>query len=117
MRPTFQETLRRLAIADRRLVAELLVDDPAATDRSDLDARSLTIARVAALVAHGGSAQTFRSTIGDALEADVTPDEIVGVVLATAPVLGITTIVDVASKVALALDYDVDGALEALEPP
>lgn len=116
MRPTYKEILRRLAIDDRRFVAELFLEGPAASDPSGLDARSGSIGRVAALVAHGGSVQTFRWTIGDALDADVTPDEIVGLVLAIAPVIGVATIVDVAPKVALALDYDLDGALEALGP-
>jgi alkylhydroperoxidase/carboxymuconolactone decarboxylase family protein YurZ len=81
-----------------------------------LDDKSKSLARVAALLAHDGSAQTFRWTVGDALDAGWTPDEIVRVLLAIAPLIGMATIVNTAPKVALALDYDLDSALHSLEP-
>ena len=58
----------------------------------------------------------FRWTIGDALELGVTPDEIVGLMLAIAPIVGAARIVNTAPKVALALDYDMDEALESPGP-
>ena len=116
MGSSYQDILRRLVVEDRRFVAELFSGEQATIDTCGLDVRSRSIARVAALVAHGGSVQTFRWIIGDALEADVTPDEIIALVLAIAPVVGVATIVDVAPKVALALDYDVGAALESMGP-
>ena len=50
------------------------------------------------------------------IELGVTPDEIVGVMLVIAPLVGVARIVNTAPKVALALDYDLDEALESLGP-
>ena len=101
-----------LVIHDLGLMAALPAAKGASADPCQLDRRSRSIARVAAMVAHDGSVQTFRWTIDDALEVGVTPDEIVGVMLAIAPLVGTARIVDTAPKVALALDYDLDEALE-----
>ncbi len=64
-----------------------------------------------------GAAQTFRWTIGDALAAGVTPDEVVELVLSVAPLVGAARIANTAPKVALALGYDLDEALEMIEDP
>ena len=111
----FQDVLRHLAVNDRRMVASLQA--PGAADRRPtLDAREVALARVASLVAADASVETFRWTVGDALEAGMSPDEVVGVLLAVAPLVGFARVATTAPKLALALDYDVDAALEALEP-
>jgi alkylhydroperoxidase/carboxymuconolactone decarboxylase family protein YurZ len=68
------------------------------------------------MIVHGGSLQMFRWAIDDALDAGMTPDEVVGVMLAIAPLVGDARIAEAAPKVALALDYDLDEALEAPGP-
>jgi 4-carboxymuconolactone decarboxylase len=111
----YQEVLRSLAVNDRRLVAGELPIDPVRGGPPLLDAKSRSLVRVAALVARDGSVETFRWTIGDALEAGADAEEIVGVVLAVAPLIGVARAVSSTPKVALALDYDLDEALEALD--
>jgi len=113
---TYQDVLRSLVVNDRALNAERLSTEQRTSDPCQLDERSRCIGRVAALVAHDGSVHTFRWTIDDALAAGVTPDEIVGVMLAIAPLVGVARVVNTAPKVALALDYDLDAALECLSP-
>ena len=112
----YQDVLRSLVVNDRGFVAEWLSADQRPEGPCQLDERNRCIGRVAAIVAHDGSVQTFRWTIGDALEAGITPDEIVGVMLAIAPLVGVARVVNTAPKVALALDYDLDAALEMLGP-
>ncbi len=111
----YEDILRHLVVNDRRFFAEELYRDHQAGEVCGLDDRCRALARVAALVAHDGSAETFRWTVGDALEAGAMPDEIVGTMLAIAPLVGTASIVGTARKVALALDYDVDAALESLD--
>ena len=111
----FQDVLRHLAVNDRRMLAELHA--PGCADAiTTLDAKELALARLASLVAVDGPVETFRWTVGDALEAGVSPDKVVGVLLAVAPLVGFARVATTAPKVALALDYDIDTALEALEP-
>lgn len=111
----FQDVLRHLAVNDRQMVAELHAPGCADTTPG-LDARDLALARVASLVAADAPVETFRWNVGDALEAGVSPDEVVGVLLAVAPLVGFARVATTAPKLALALDYDIDTALETLEP-
>ena len=111
----FQEALRDLAVNDRTMLAEL--QTPGAGDMcSPLDAKEIALARVASLVASDGPVDTFRWTVGDALEAGASADKIVAVLLAVAPLVGFARVAMTAPKVAIALDYDLDVALEVLEP-
>jgi 4-carboxymuconolactone decarboxylase len=111
----FQDVLRDLAVNDRQMMVELQA--PGCADAcTTLDPRELALARVASLVAADAPVETFRWTVGDALEAGVSPDEVVGVLLAVAPLVGFARVATTAPKIALALDYDIDTALEALEP-
>lgn len=112
---TYHDILRMLVVNDLGLMAALQTEGEA-SDLAPLDARSRSIARLAATVAHDGSVQTFSWTVGDALDRGVTPDEIIGVMLAIAPLVGGARIVNTAPKVALALGYDLDEALEGLGP-
>lgn len=109
----YQDVLRCLAVNDRRFVADELAIDRHPERAVTLDAKSRALVRVAALVARDGSVETFRWTIGDALDAGADADEVVGVLLAVAPLIGVARVVASARKVALALDYDIDAALEA----
>jgi alkylhydroperoxidase/carboxymuconolactone decarboxylase family protein YurZ len=111
----FQDVLRHLAVNDRAMVAELHAPGCAGIVDT-LDARELALARVASLVATDGSVATFRWTVGDALEAGVSPEKIVGVLLAVAPLVGFARVATTAPKIAIALDYDIEDALEVLEP-
>ena len=111
---TYQDVLRGLAVNDRTLISGWLSTTRGLPNPVQIGERTQAIARVAAIIAKDGSVQTFRWTIGDALGLGVTPDEIVGLMLAIAPLIGVAEIVNTAPKVALALDYDLDEALETL---
>jgi alkylhydroperoxidase/carboxymuconolactone decarboxylase family protein YurZ len=54
---------------------------------------------------------------GRALAAGATEDEIAGVLLAIAPVTGLSRIVAAAPEVAAALGYDIAAAMEELDMP
>jgi alkylhydroperoxidase/carboxymuconolactone decarboxylase family protein YurZ len=111
----YLDVLRRLTVNDRRYVDGLSIDR-VPVGAPTLDARSRGLVRVAALVTLDGSVETLRWTIGDSLDAGADTDEVVGVLLAVAPLIGVARVASAAPKVALALDYDIDAALETLNP-
>lgn len=110
----YKDVLRCLAVNDRRFISQALID-PMPGSPASLDPKIRSLVRVAAMVARDGTVETFRWTISDALEAGADADEIVGVLLAVAPLIGVARVAASTPKVALALDYDLDEALEALD--
>jgi alkylhydroperoxidase/carboxymuconolactone decarboxylase family protein YurZ len=108
----FQETLRRLAMIDEGFVEDEagLGLEPAAT--LALDLRTAALLRVAVSVAIGSPGVCLEWSVGRALAAGASEDEIADVLLAIAPVAGLGRVVSAAPKVATALEYDVEAALE-----
>ena len=70
--------------------------------------------RLGGSITAGTVGPMLQQRVSDALDAGVTFDEIVGSLLALAPGIGIERLVAVAPKLARALDYDIDAALERL---
>jgi 4-carboxymuconolactone decarboxylase len=107
--PNYQDRLRRLALNDSR------VFDPApgSTDvRGALDAKTLAIARLASLIAVGGSEPSFGEQADAALSAGATTDEIVDVLIGISSVVGAPRVVSAAPLLALALGVDVEGIVD-----
>jgi 4-carboxymuconolactone decarboxylase len=108
----FQEALRRLAMIDEGFVEDeaRLGLDPAST--STLDPRTAALLQVGVSVALGSPAVCLEWSTGRALAAGASEDEIADVLLAIAPVAGLSRIVAAAPDVATALGYDIAAALE-----
>ena len=106
----YTDRLRRLAINDERLGEDDLGDLGVGID--GLDSKSLALARVAALVAVGGAEPSFGSQADAAVCAGATPGEIVDVPVGIIPVVGLPRVVAAAPKVAMALGYDIEEALD-----
>jgi alkylhydroperoxidase/carboxymuconolactone decarboxylase family protein YurZ len=107
---TFQETLRRLVIFDERFVEAgfgLVL-----AEASALDVKTTALVRVAGSVTLGTSESCLQWSVGRALAAGATEDEIVDVLLAIAPLTGLGRVVAAAPQVATALGYDIEAALE-----
>jgi alkylhydroperoxidase/carboxymuconolactone decarboxylase family protein YurZ len=104
----FQETLRKLTICDETLVGP--GTDPVAS--CELDAKAVALLQLAVSVALGSSAVCLQWIASRALAAGATDDEIVDVLLAITPVVGLGRVVSAAPGLATALDYDVAAALE-----
>jgi 4-carboxymuconolactone decarboxylase len=110
-----EDVLRKLTIGDPvycRVLVQGQFDDP----RQTLDARSAVLVRLGSLITSGAAAATWQQYIGLARNAGLSPDEIVGSLVALAPLIGITRLVAAAPSVAEALGFDVDAALFAWEP-
>ena len=83
-------------------------------DASGLDPRTYSLVNVAALIALDAAPASYIWQIGLALEAGVTTDEILGLLVALGPTVGNAKVVAAAPEIALALGIDLE-ALEALE--
>jgi 4-carboxymuconolactone decarboxylase len=105
MRPN-EEKLRRLTLNHTERVLH-----PAFIS---LDARTLAMIELALLIAVDGPTSAFETAASAAIAAGATDDELVEVLIVTAPTVGNAHVVAAAPKLALALGYDVEAALETL---
>ena len=111
---TSEQALRRMAIGDPAYCRAVLAVEPADPSLT-LDARSLAMLRLGGSIGAGSSGPLLRQRVADALGAGVSFDEVVASLIALAPTIGIERTVALAPEVALALDYDIDAALERLD--
>lgn len=111
---TSEQALRRMAIADPAYCRAIM-----AAERADpsltLDPRSFALLRLGGSMGAGMAGPLLQQRVADALSAGVSFDEIVAALIALAPTIGIERTVALAPEVALALDYDIDAALERLD--
>jgi alkylhydroperoxidase/carboxymuconolactone decarboxylase family protein YurZ len=111
----YKRHLRRLAVHDGALIDGIVVAGSSFAP-SVIDARTAALVRVAATVAVDASLASFQHVVAHALAAGATSDEIVASLEAVTPVTGAARVVQCAPKIALALGYDVDAALEQRDP-
>ena len=109
----YKEHLRRLARHDGTFV---LAGDESTPSSSALDPKTVALARVAATIAVDSVPLTFEDAVAHALASGATCDEIVATLEAVTPVTGAARVVSAAPRVALALGYDVEAALEEFDP-
>jgi alkylhydroperoxidase/carboxymuconolactone decarboxylase family protein YurZ len=108
----FQETLRRLAMIDEGFVENEAGLGLGLGKTSALDPRTAALLQVGVSVAIGSPAVCLEWSATRALAAGATDDEIADVLLAIAPVAGLSRIVAAAPEIATALGYDIGAALE-----
>jgi 4-carboxymuconolactone decarboxylase len=108
-----EERLRRLALHDDHLIQSILAIPPRHVEAPGLDAKSCALVRLGVLVALDAPCVSYQWGVQWALAAGATADEIVGTLMAVAPLAGVARVVAAAPEVALALGYDVDAALES----
>ena len=100
--------LRLLAINDEHFAEECVTRVVSAK----LDPKTLTLVRLAALVAVGGAAPSYGAEADAAVSAGATAAEIVEVLLGIVSVVGLPCVVAAAPSLAMALGYDINDALE-----
>jgi 4-carboxymuconolactone decarboxylase len=111
----YKQHLRRLALHDDALLEELAVEGNS-FGPSVMDETTAALVRLAATIAVDAAPSSFQHAVALALAAGATTDQIVASLEAVTPVTGASRVVQCAPKVALALGYDVDAALERLDP-
>ena len=114
-----EEQLRRLALHDEAFIESLLAVslNPSVHDEPcRLAPQTQALVRLAALLALGASPVSYQWNVGAALDAGATADEILGTMIAVAPISGIARVVQATPDVALPIGYDLDAAFEELDP-
>ncbi len=112
----YKERLRGLALHDDRFLGQLLTDESTTSSSVVLGSKTAALVRVAATIAVDAAPSSFQHAVAHALAAGARCDEIVATLEAVVPVTGAARVVTAAPKLALALGYDVEGALEQLDP-
>jgi 4-carboxymuconolactone decarboxylase len=110
----YKVTLRRLAVRDDRYIDGLLQAERANATLAGLDDRSHALLRIGALVALNAAPPAYMSCVEAAMRAGASRDEIVGVLIAVLPLVGIARVVSAAPNLGLAVGYDVAEALETV---
>lgn len=96
----YTDRLRRLAINDPRL------EEGVEIQPTVLQPKTLALVRLAALVAIGGAEPSYGSEVDLAVTAGASTGEIVDVLAAVIPIVGLPNVVAAAAKLALALGVD-----------
>jgi alkylhydroperoxidase/carboxymuconolactone decarboxylase family protein YurZ len=101
-----EELLRRLALNDEQSVGMVLASGTAPDAEPVLLPKVDLLVRLGALVAVGAATASLRRTVQLALAAGATETELVGVLVAVAPTVGLARVVATAPKLANAIGYD-----------
>jgi len=110
-----EEQLRRLALHDEECIDSVLAMRLKDDGGGVLDPRTHALVRLGALLALGAAPVSYHWSAGAALDAGATPEEILGTLVAVAPISGIARVVLATPEVALAIGYDLDAAFEELD--
>jgi alkylhydroperoxidase/carboxymuconolactone decarboxylase family protein YurZ len=111
-----EEQLRRLALHDEKFIESVLAMSLGDSDTRGLGPKTHALVRLGALLALGAAPVSYHWTVAAALDAGATPEEILGTLIAVAPITGIARIVLATPDVALSIGYDLDAAFEELNP-
>jgi alkylhydroperoxidase/carboxymuconolactone decarboxylase family protein YurZ len=106
------ETLRGLAVGESSVLEGLLGMQLENLEDSGLDARSYSLVKIATLIALDAPPASFMAQVAFALQAGVTPEEVLGVLVAVAPQVGIPRVVATAPELMLALGLAIDGVAD-----
>jgi 4-carboxymuconolactone decarboxylase len=106
------ESLLGIARHDPAVLEELVQASVENIEASGLDPKVYAMVNIAALVALDAAPASYVWHVGLALESGVTPEEILGLLIALTPAVGNARIVAAAPEIALALGIDLE-AMEA----
>jgi hypothetical protein len=95
-------------MADDTPVLDTLADITAtAVEHNTLDGRELMLARLAALVAVDAPPASYLLNAGTAADVGITMDDVQGVLIAVAPIVGTTRVVAAAGNITRALGFAI----------
>ena len=111
----YKDALRKLAIRDDRFIESILTHDPAQGRVLHLDPERIALVSLAALIALDAPIPAYQWAVESALEARLSADEVVDVLIAVLPIAGVPRVIAAAPRLAIALGYDVDDGLEGVD--
>jgi 4-carboxymuconolactone decarboxylase len=110
---TSEELLRQLVLHDERCIESMLGIHLSDNEAAGMDARTHALVRLGGLVALGASRESHHWAAEAALNAGATTEDIVGTLIAVAPISGLARVISAIPGVALAIGYDIEQAFEA----
>ncbi len=110
-----ERTLRCFAVNDERFIRSVVSGSLGPAEVPGFGPKTQAFVRLAALVALDAAPATYQCEVESAFAAGATADDIVGTLVAVAPLIGVARAVSAAPKLGIAIGYDVDAALEKLE--
>jgi 4-carboxymuconolactone decarboxylase len=103
-----ERLLRLLALNDEKSVEMVLVRGRDCDAAAALKPKVDVLVLLGALLALGAATTSLRATVRHAIEAGATETEIVGVLIAVAPAIGLARVVSTAPRLAIAIGYDIE---------
>jgi alkylhydroperoxidase/carboxymuconolactone decarboxylase family protein YurZ len=104
-----------MAIGNAPVLEALTELNAVSLSRTDLDARSLMLVRLAALAAVDAPAASYLLHVGPSIDAGLTVEDAEDVLVAVAPIVGAPRTAAAAAKISEALDVAIEVALEEPE--
>ena len=113
-----QDSIMGLAQGDPKVLETITQMTVGTLDRSGLDDQTYMLVRLAALVASDAAPVSYLVNMGVASEAGIDLDQVVGTMVAVAPVVGTARIASAASKMVRAgvLGAELADAMDQTEP-
>lgn len=96
-------SLRGIAEGERSVLEGIVAAQVENLEDSGLDARTYSLVKIASLVAVGAPPASYATQIALAAEAGVSAEDVLGVLVAVAPQVGLPRVVAAAPQVMLAL--------------
>jgi alkylhydroperoxidase/carboxymuconolactone decarboxylase family protein YurZ len=103
-----ERLLRRLALNDEESIGMVLTSPSEAPLGGALLPKAALLVQLGALLALGASTTSLRTAVKDATAAGASEAEIVGVLIAIAPTVGLARVVSIAPRLANAIGYDLE---------
>jgi alkylhydroperoxidase/carboxymuconolactone decarboxylase family protein YurZ len=102
--------LESLATAEEEVISSLLAMQLHNLEESGFDPRTYSLIKLATLIAIDAPPASYVAQVAFAIEAGVTPEEIVNVLVAVAPQVGIPKVVAAAPELMVALGLELEAA-------
>jgi alkylhydroperoxidase/carboxymuconolactone decarboxylase family protein YurZ len=84
-------------------------------DAAQLDPKTQALVRLGGLVAMGAAPGSCHWAADAALDTGATAEDVVGTLIAMAPICGLARVISAIPEVALAIGYDIDQAFETFD--
>lgn len=107
-----RQTLTALALGSATILDQVDQTREMLREGSGLDPRGYALVKIAALVAVDAPPASYMFQVDEALDAGATPKDILGVLAAIAPQVGIPRIVAAAPELMVALDLDLPDGVD-----
>ena len=103
-----EDLLRRLALNDEKALSWVFSRQLGGDGETSLVPKVELLVQLAAFLAVGAATPLLRETVSQASAEGATEDEIVGVLVAVGPAIGLASLVASAPRLAVALGYDLE---------